>query len=247
MIKNYFFACILFFVLQSAYSQNEKTLRGKVMFENSLLQNVDVVNITNQKSTTTDVKGEFILAAKINDSIIFFRKEYYLKRIKLSPTDIAFKNISISMVKKPEELKEIIITQTPNIDWKLDTAWELAKRDEIAAERTENTLKIPGVYDGSINKGLNLALIGKRLFGLLKKEPTNTKLPQIEFKELARSTSYEKFYVENLKLQPHEIELFLQFCEADPKSKILSENYNELIMMDFLYDKNIEFKKLQRI
>lgn len=244
MIKNYFFVFLLIFVFQSGFSQTEKLITGKVIFDNFLLQNVDVINKTTQKSTTTDIKGEFVLSAKVNDSIIFYRKEYYLKGIKLSPHDIATNNISVSMVKKPEELEEIIIRQIPNIDWKLDTKWEQVKRDEITAERTENRLKTPGIHDGIIDKGLNLARIGKTIFGLLKKEPTNNKSPQIEFKELARNTCDDTFYLQNLKLKPDQIALFLEFCDADPKSKTLIENHNILSMMDFLYAKNIEFKKL---
>ncbi|TDE45453.1 hypothetical protein E0I26_05735 [Flavobacterium rhamnosiphilum] len=244
MIKNYFFVSLLIFVFQSGFSQTEKTLKGKVMFDNFLLQNVDVINKTTQKSTTTDIKGEFVLSAKVNDSIIFYRKEYYLKGIQLSPNDIATNKISVSMVKKPEELEEIIIRQIPNIDWKLDTKWEQVKRDEITAERTENRLKNTRIDDLSIDKGLNLARIGKTIFKLLVKETSGDKAPQIEFKQLARSSCDEKFYLENLKLKPDEIDLFLQFCDADPKSKTLLENNNILSMMDFLYAKNIEFKKL---
>ncbi|MFV8345967.1 hypothetical protein [Flavobacterium sp. ZB4P13] len=244
MIKNYFFVSLLVFVFQSGFSQTEKLISGKVMFDNFLLKNVDVINKTTQKSTITDDKGEFVLSAKVNDSIIFYRKEYYLKGIKLSPNDITTNNISVSMVKKPEELEEIIIRQTPKIDWKLDTKWEQVKRDEITAERDEKRLKNTRIDDLSIDKGLNLARIGKTIFKLLVKETPGDKAPQIEFKQLARSSCDEKFYLENLKLKPDEIDLFLQFCDADPKSKTLLENNNILSMMDFLYAKNIEFKKL---
>jgi hypothetical protein len=246
MIKNYFFVFLLFFVLQFGFSQTEKTLKGKVMFDNFLLKNVDVINKTTQTSTTTNAKGEFVLLAKVNDSIVFYSKEYYLKRLKLSPNNIEANNISVSMVKKPEELEEIIIRQTANIDFKLDTKWEQVKRDEITAERTENRLKTPGVYDGVIDKGLNLVRIGETILDLFKKEkePVKKTVPKIPFTTLAKSTCDEKFYLENLKLKPDEIDLFLQFCDADPKSKTLLENSNILSMMDFLYTKNIEFKKL---
>ena len=244
MIKNYFFVFLLFFVLQSGFSQTEKTLKGKVMFDNFLLKNVDVINKTTRTSTTTNAKGEFVLLAKVNDSIVFYSKEYYLKRLKLSPNNIEANNISVSMVKKPEELEEIIIRQTANIDFKLDTKWEQVKRDEITAERDEKRLKNTRIDDLSIDKGLNLARIGKTIFKVLVKETPSDKAPQIEFKQLARSSCDEKFYLENLKLKPDEIDLFLQFCDADPKSKTLLENSNILSMMDFLYTKNIEFKKL---
>ncbi|WP_348812960.1 hypothetical protein [Flavobacterium maritimum] len=235
---------LCFFLYQISFSQTEKLLKGTVSSDSFLLHNVDVINKTTQTSTTTNINGEFVLSAKVNDSIIFYSKEYYLKGLKLSSNDIENKNISVSMVKKPEELEEIIIRQIPKIDWKLDTKWEQIKRDEITAERTENRLKTPGIYDGVIDKGLNLAGIAKTLFGHSKKEPNYTKFPQIEFKELAKNSCDEKFYLENLKLKPEEIALFLDFCDADPKSKTLIEHPNVLSMMDFLSNKNIEFKKL---
>ena len=232
---------LCFFLSQISFSQTEKLLKGTVSSDSFLLHNVDVINKTTQTSTTTNINGEFVLSAKVNDSIIFYSKEYHLKGLKLSSNDIENNNISVSMVKK---LEEIIIRQTPKIDWKLDTKWEQIKRDEITAERTENRLKTPGIYDGVIDKGLNLAGIAKTLFGHSKKEPTYTKFPQIEFKELAKNSCDEKFYLENLKLKPEEIALFLDFCDADPKSKTLIEHPNVLSMMDFLSNKNIEFKKL---
>jgi hypothetical protein len=236
----------VFFVFQSGFSQTEKLIHGIVLYEQFSLEKVDVINKTTQKSTTTDAKGEFALLVKANDSIVFYSKEYYLKKLKLSPNDIETNNISLSMVKKPEELEEIIIRQTANIDFKLDTKWEQVKRDEITAERTENRLKTPGVYDGVIDKGLNLVRIGGMIIGLFIKEKEEVKKapPKIEFIALAKSSCDQKFYIETLKLKPEEIPLFLQFCDADPKSKTLTENSNVLSMMDFLSTKNIEFKKL---
>lgn len=77
-----------------------------------------------------------------------------------------------------------------------------------------------------------------------EKEKALENKPKIEFKQLAKSSCDQKFYIETLQLKPEEIPLFLQFCDADPKSKTLIENSNVLSMMNFLLSKNIEFKKL---
>ncbi|MGZ9735094.1 hypothetical protein [Flavobacterium sp. GNP002] len=244
MIKTYSSIILLLFVFQFGFSQTEKLINGKVLHEQFPVEKVDVINKTTQKSTTTDIKGNFVLSAKTNDIIIFYRKEYYLKEIQLRPNDIATNNISISMVKKPEELEEIIIKQTPKIDWKLDTKWEQVKRDEITAERDEKRLKNTRIDDLTIDKGLNLARIGETIFTALVKEKSNEKAHQIQFKALAKSSCDEKFYFQTLKLKPDQIELFLEFCDADPKSKTVAESNNVLTVMDFLLAKNIEFKKL---
>jgi hypothetical protein len=51
---------------------------------------------------------------------------------------------------------------------------------------------------------------------------------------VVKNSCNQKFYLETLKLKANEIELFLQFCEADPKSKTIAANYNTLRLMDFV-------------
>ncbi|MEN9908491.1 MAG: hypothetical protein RLZZ540_1640 [Bacteroidota bacterium] len=229
---------------QFTYSQNHKLLRGKVISENFLLQNVDVINKTALTSTTTNEKGEFILAASVNDSILFYNKEYHLKGIKLTLVDLENNNIIVRIEKKPEELKEVVIHQV-NVDWAFDKKWEQLKRDEVEVYRKANTLKNPGVYNGTIENGMDFVKIGKMLFGRLFKGKKEKAINPEEFKEVAKTNFDQKFYTETLKLKKEEIEPFLTFCNFDPKSKeVLSENANALILMDFLYQKNIEFKKI---
>ncbi len=92
---------------------------------------------------------------------------------------------------------------------------------------------------------MDLMRIGGMILKLFIKEKEVVKeTPQIEFKQLARNSYDEKFYHLTLKLKPDQIELFLEFCDADPKSRIVAQSNNVLTVMDFLFAKNIEFKKL---
>jgi hypothetical protein len=76
---------------------------------------VDVINKTSQKSTTTNDKGVFIIEVKANDSLLFYTKDYYLKKIKLSNEQIEQNNLQVVMIKKPEELEEVVINQMKSI------------------------------------------------------------------------------------------------------------------------------------
>lgn len=214
------------------------------MSEHFLLQNVDVINKTAQTNTKTNEKGEFILAANVNDSILFYDKDYHLKGIKLSFEDLETNNIIISIDKKPEELKEVVIRKV-DVDWKYDKKWEQIKRDEVAVYRKSNQLKNPGVYDGTITNGMDFVKIGKMLFGdLFKGKKIKADNPEA-FKEIATANFDENFFTETLHLKKTEIDSFLTFCNFDPESKILlTKNSNTLELMDFLYQKSIEFKKI---
>lgn len=245
MIKNYFFVSLLFFVLQSGFSQTEKTLKGKVLYEQFPVEKVDVVNFISKKVAVTNAAGEFSIMVKSGDELIFISKDHDIKKIVLDEKTIYKNNLLISLILKPQELKEVVITKIPAIKLSTDKAYEQGKLDQLAVEKSARSLKT-GVYNGSIENGMDLKRIGGMILKLFIKEKEAVKeSPQkIEFKQLARNSCDEKFYHLTLKLNPDQIELFLEFCDADPKSKTVAESNNVLSVMDFLLAKNIEFKKL---
>lgn len=126
---------------------------------------------------------------------------------------------------------------------------EQIKRDEIKADREERKLKPLNVDDLSINKGLNVIRVVGFIVDKLKKEdePIKRTVPEIGFYTLAKNSYDQNFYIKTLKLQPDQIELFLQFCDADPKSKTIAANQNTLSLMDFLFEKNTAFKNLNKV
>lgn len=244
-MKSNFLIAIFILISHFSYSQTHKLLRGKVMSERFLLQNVDVINKTKEINTKTNEKGEFILAADVNDSILFYDKDYQLKRIKLSFEDLETNNIIIAIDKKPEELKEVVIRKI-DVDWKFDKKWEQIKRDEAAVYKQSKQLKNPGVYDGTITNGMDFVKIGKMLFGdLFKGKKIKADNPEA-FKEMVTTNFDENFFTETLQLKKTEIDSFLTFCNFDPESKkiIQDKNSNSLILMNYLYEKSIEFKKI---
>ncbi|MBG6187110.1 hypothetical protein [Flavobacterium sp. CAN_S2] len=243
MIKIYS-SIILLFVYQFGFSQTEKLINGKVLHEQFPIEKVEVANFSSKKVAVTNAAGEFSIMAKAGDELIFISKDHDIKKIVLDQKTIDKNNLLISLILKPEELKEVIITKTPSIKLGTDKAYEQGKLDQLAVEKSARSLKT-GVYNGSIENGMDLMRIGGMILKLFIKEKEVVKgTPQIEFKQLAKSSCDQKFYIETLKLKPDQIELFLEFCDADPKSKTLLENSNVLSMMDFLSSKNIEFKKL---
>jgi hypothetical protein len=232
---------------QFSFSQAEKLLKGVVSSESFLLVNALVINKTSQKSTKTDDRGEFVITVKANDSLLFYAKDYYLKRLKVSEEQIGQNNLQVVMIKKPEELDEVVVEKAHSIKLSNDKKYEQSKLDGYATEKFDNREGYQTMREGTFVNGLNFVTIGKKLLDLFtkEKEPEKEAQPEIEFATLAKNTCDQKFFTDSLKLKPEEIELFLQFCDADPKSKALIENSNILSMMDFLSAKNIEFQKLK--
>lgn len=232
---------LILFTSQLSFSQ---TIKGKVVFNNYAVPKVEVINASTRTLTVSDKNGEFSIAAKTNDILVFISKEHELKKTTLTPETISNKPLIVELSLNAEELNEVLITNTQAITLTASLKAEQIKRDEITADRADKVLKPLMIDDLNINKGLNVMRIGGLLAGLLKKEEVKKALPEIEFSTLAKNSYPQKFYLETLKLQAGEIELFLQFCEADPKSKIIIADNNTLNTKDFLFAKNTEFKKL---
>jgi hypothetical protein len=232
--------------IQISFSQTETVYKGKVLCDNFPIEKVELINLNTEKSAFSNNTGEFSIAAKPKDIIVFASKLYEVKRIVVDQNTIDNNNLIISLFLKPEQLEEVVITKTPSIKWEKDTKWEQEKLDQLALEKVARTPKVLGINNGTIENGMDFMRIGRMIFGLFAKEKEKIKIspPKIEFIALAKTSCNQKFYIETLKLKPQEIELFQQFCDADPKSKMVAKNYNTLEMMDFLFAKNLEFKKL---
>jgi hypothetical protein len=228
---------------QLSISQTEKLLHGKVFSNNNPLKEVEVINKTAKTSTRTNALGEFSIPVRVKDSVLFFSKDYFFTRLKITQANIDKNNIIVNMAIKAEELDEVVITTMEFNPVKI-TQKDL---DEVKLYKEAGSLqKYTGVYDGTIPNGMDFARMGTGLLNLFKKddEELKKKTSETDFKKLIAKSIPSDFFTKDLKLKPEEKDLFIEFCDADPRSKNLLENNNVLATMDFLYAKNKMFKKL---
>lgn len=227
---------ISFFTYQISISQTEKLLHGKVVSQNNALKGVEVINKTGKTSTTTNALGEFSILVNVKDSLIFFSKDYLISRLKVTSQNMLTTGLVVNMILKPEELDEVVIS---NIKF---------EPIRLPAEEIEEIKQNSGTPTGfgTITNGIDFIHIGKKIYALLAKEKeTKPKSPEIDFKKLIATAIPPDFFTKELHLKTEEKELFLEFCDADPKSKTLLEHPNVLATMDFLYAKKDDFKKLK--
>ncbi len=240
---------LYFAVLQSVFAQSEKSIKGVVMANTSFLQGVEVVNLNSKNVQLTNAKGEFILEANLNDSILFYSKNFYFKRIKITPELFQNPRIEIEMTVKPEELQEVVIKKSSTIWRGKDSKREQNIDDELKLRKHENRLKTVGVYEGTIENGIDFIQIGTSLLKLLKnknKESQKASSKNFNFKIYAKSNCPAEYFTQTLKLKPDEVELFLTFCQNDPDSQKSSTTESTLHIMDFLLKKSISFRQQKK-
>ena len=223
---------IVFFVFQYGFTQTERFIQAKVFCEDFPLQGIEVLNLASKKTTITDSNGKFSILAKAKDTLMFVSKNYEYKKILLTKEDLKNNNLIISLNRKAEQLEEVVvfsIKKIPKIKFDKNIA------SQLTIEKAAKNPKPYGVYDGTIENGMGMTI---------NLPSGRKKIHEIEFKELMKKSYNDRFYIETLKLKPEEIGLFIEFCDADPKSKTVLKNSNPLKSMDFLMSKKIEFEKM---
>ncbi|OUD37611.1 hypothetical protein [Flavobacterium sp. FPG59] len=245
-MKSKLLAILLFVLYQSGFSQVSERLQGQVVFDKTVAIKVEVINATSKIVALTDTEGKFIITAEANDQLVFVAKNHEIKELKVTAAIIKQGFINMTLAAKAEELKEVIVQNMTSIKLSKDAKWEQAKLDQYALEKNASSLKNPGIYTGTIENGMDFIRIGKMIGSLFKKKDNNNhqKSPILPFTEAAKTQIEPEFYTDTLQLRQEEIATFLDFCNKDPKSKIIAAHQNILSLQEFMSSKILQFKSL---
>ena len=235
-----------FILYQSSFAQVSERIQGQVSFDKTAATKVEIINSTSKTVVLSDTNGNFTINIDINDVLVFVAKNHEIKEIKISVAVLNQGALKVTLSPKVEELKEVIIQNTPSIKLSKDAKWEQAKLDQYALEKNANSLKNPGVYTGTIENGMDLMRIGGMIAKLFKKKNSDTesKGPIFPFIDAAKTQIVTEFYIDTLQLRKEEIATFLDFCNKDPKSKIIAVQQNVLSLQEFMSSKILQFKSL---
>lgn len=203
---------ISFFTYQLSISQTEKLINGKVLSQNLPINKVEVINKTTKISIKTNELGEFSILVKMQDSLIFYSKDYFFNRLKITTKDIENNNLLVNMILKPEELNEVVITKVEFDKVKVDAD---AVADVLISKNAKDLFWNTGVNDNTIREGLRVS------FPLKGKQKKKIEVDDDRLKKLILAYCPPDFFIKNLKLKPEEKELFIDFCDSDPKSSTL--------------------------
>jgi hypothetical protein len=96
-----------------------------------------------------------------------------------------------------------------------------------------------------IENGVDFSRIGKMVWKSFFKEipDKEKKVDYGNFAEIVPKRINQFFFINILQLEEDEIGLFLIYCENDPKAKTLLKPESEFELIEFLINKNEEFKR----
>ena len=108
MIKTKYVSFLIFVLFfQVSISQNVD-IYGKVESKDDL-ENIHVINKTQQIFTVTNAKGEFYIKAKELDTIVFSSIQHKIKSVVVDKNMVLFKTLKVTLEEQVNELNEVLV------------------------------------------------------------------------------------------------------------------------------------------
>jgi hypothetical protein len=240
-MKKLFFA-VVFFLIQYGFSQTdgEKLFRGQLVNDSIKVENIIIFNLNSRVGAMSKNDGFFDVYALPGDTISFSSIQFKTKKILLSNTVFDDRVYAVRLQQYINQLEEVVINNK-----KITQISENTQKyvDKQYFDDAQSSPKTTNVYDGK-TPGVDAVRLFKDILKLFKKK--NPKVIEPSFTETTLNRVKYSYFRDALKLKDNEIALFLLFCETDHKAKIISRTENLLNLMDFLYNRNKEFKQIQK-
>lgn len=219
--------------------EDRQVLRGKVLYKNANVPDENVINTTTGVATITDDRGEFSILVKEGDQLVFTAINYQLAVVPITADILRNNRLVVEVTEKVRQLGEVVITPE-NQEQFLALQNEEFKTFEYEIDRstevvnTAQSQTVSGMQDG-----LNFVNIFKALFH--SRKAAGQERPALKVSEVLRQVYNDDFFVEDLKVPPHQIEAFLLYCDDKIPSQTLLRKENEFQLIDFLVTQSKAF------
>lgn len=234
-------AVTLTFSLSSA--QERSPLRGKVMYMNISVPDLNVINIDTETATTTDENGEFMIDAGVDDVLVFTSLNYEMQSIRITAEILEKNRMVVAVDEKVTELDEVVVTpenQEKFLELKGEEFKEVDYQTD-ASTRVENEA-LPQSVRG-MEYGLNFVNIYKALFKSRTAEDPNKGLA---VSEVLRQVYDDEFFVNDLKIPQDSINAFLYYVDSKTPPRTLLQKEQEFQLIDYLVNRSREFNELSK-
>ncbi|RUT69359.1 hypothetical protein D0817_16085 [Flavobacterium cupreum] len=236
-------AC-LFCQIVLGQNNSRKSLHGQVQNDFLAIESGYVMNINANVRTFIGAGGLFDIMAKPKDTLLFSGLAFQSKKIVLTEKDCSQVLFSVKLDLVNNQLKEVVVHKDLKVK-SLDGGSQKFVDMQFEDDR-QSTAKNTVMYsDQTIKYGTDFVRIFKDVKKLLRKKEgvQEDVISDIAFAEYAKDNFTPDFFSKTLDLKPDEIELFLMYCSNDAESKKYLKPDDKFQLMDFMVNKNKEFKK----
>lgn len=240
------FVVCLFCQFMSGQNNFRKPLHGQVTNKSLSIESGYVMNINAKSRTFIGPGGLFDILAQPKDTLVFTGLAFQSKKIVLTEKDCSQILFAVPLELISNELKEVVVRKDLKVK-SLDSNTQQYV-DKLYEDDKQSTAKNTVMYsDQTIKYGMDFVRIFKDLKKALSKneEVKEEEISDIAFVEYSKANFKPDFFTKTLGLQKDEVDLFLMYCSNDPESKRHVGEDQKFELIDFLINKNAEFKKVK--
>jgi hypothetical protein len=249
------FALLFSFILIASLCWGQETvvINGKVLndFDDSPLENVNIVNLNNVKGTTSTIEGDFAIRATVNDTIYFSYLGFKSIRVRVTNDWLKYGKVKVKMTELGIALEEVVVkpvqlTGYLEVDARIIPIYD-NYRYRIAG--LGSGYEGGGSQPGAVNKVLSSIFNpADFLYNVFGKRPAQMrKLRQMKEDDGIRNLLQSKFDRETLmavlQLERVDVDEILNKCSY---SADFIRTANDLQILDAISECYEEFKVLNR-
>jgi hypothetical protein len=232
-------------------------INGKVIGKSDV-DGIHVINKSSQKFTITNSKGEFLIPAKLYDTIVFSGVTYQPKELIITSAIIKSKSVTIELSELVNELDEVVVGKVLTGDLLTDinesgakakiNFYDLGIPGYTGVPKTQVERKLYEADGGSfinsvgsanigVGAGVNLHKILNRISGRTKMLKSHVKFEKANTCMDEAITKFADDLFENETLKDHEMIDFFYFASDDNVFLQLCKSKNDLQIYVFLQEK----------
>lgn len=229
-----FFLALFLTSLGFSQDDNRQLLRGQVLYRNTNVSNENVINSTSEMATITNDRGQFTIAVKEGDVLVFTAVNYQLKAVTITEEIISRNRLVVEVNEKVTELDEVIVTPEDQERF-IELKNEELKKFEYEIDRSTEVENIAlSNSERGMTDGINFVNIFKALLKSVKGSDNKDSREPLKISEVLRQVYDDEFFVVDLKLPQDKINDYLLYCDDQLPERSLLQKDNEFQLIDFL-------------
>lgn len=236
----------LFCQIVVGQNNSRKSLHGQVVNASLAIESGYVMNVNANVRTFIGSGGLFDIMARPKDTLLFTGMAFQSKKIVLTEKDCAEILFSVPLDLINNQLKEVLVHKDLKVKALQGGSQSIV--DMQFEDDKQSTAKNIAMYsDQTIKYGTDFVRIFKDVKKLFRKDEgvKDEVISDIAFVEYSKANFTPDFFTKTLGLREDEIDLFLMYCSNDSESKKHLKPEEKFELMDFMVNKNIEFKKTE--
>jgi len=259
MLKDkYSFLILLFSVIHTTYSQNVE-ISGKVKSKIDV-ENIHVINKTAKFFTVTNVNGEFTIAARLNDTLMFTSIQHKTKSMVINEAIISNTTCIVVLEELINELDQVtvgkILTGYLLLDVKNVEGNPPINFYDVGipgytgkiATQSERRLSEAGEFKpimllGLLGGGMPLNPVINGISGRTKMLKNRVEMERKADLLHAIKTNLSADFFSIYELDDNLKNDFFYFCEEDPTFEARCRNKSDIEVFEYLKEKYFQYKK----